>query len=263
MNWCSNLRQFYNWQQSDTTSFFMSEQSKEKLEAPRKAKTPVLATQALILMLAIILIPSLWFSIRLLFNPSKASDIVLAISVGTFASVIYLWILDATSILPFRSPWTSKAVWMVAISTILSTSAAIYRGYFAEDRYPYQGVWEVTYQDNSIQFTLPTVISYSESSSTYQGYTGIQKVPTGIRYFNGGDCSQYFSIEIVDFNPDKNYIIFRRHVEDNSEEIRRDLTIEREGKLIESKTPKEYVDLINKGIKNLALPEKIRLMRRN
>ncbi|MEA5402601.1 hypothetical protein VB776_06730 [Arcicella sp. DC2W] len=241
----------------------MSEQKKEKLETLQIVKTPVLATQALILMLAIILTPSLWFSMRLIFNPPKASDIVLAISVGTFASVMYLWILDVTSILPFRSQWISKAVWTVAISTILSTSAAIYRGYFVEDRYPYQGVWEVTYQDNSIQITLPTVISYSESSSTYQGYTGVQKIRTGIRYFNGGDCPQYFSIEIVDFNPDKNYIIFRRHIEDNSEEIRRDLIVEREGKLLESKTPKENVDIINKGIKNLAEPDKIRLMRRN
>jgi len=227
------------------------------------SRIPVIALAALLLMLAAILFPALLFSFHLFFSPSRTTDIILAVSIATFASVVYLWILDATSILTFRTPWLSKSIWGIAIASILSTSASIYTGSFKEVKYPYQGVWEFTYIQSSVRLNFPVVISYSEGSGTYQGFTGVQQLNSNYKFFNiRTDVPQYMSIEIADLNPEKGYIIFRRHINDQTIEFSRSLDIARDGRLIESKIITDEIIDYYIRLHGNDVP-KIRLMRRN
>ena len=83
---------------------------------------------ALLLMLAGILLPTALYSFRL--QSPSAPELLVAVSVALFASVLFLWILDATDIMPFRAPWISKSVYGAAIVSILGTSVAVYKDYF-------------------------------------------------------------------------------------------------------------------------------------
>ena len=59
-------------------------------------------------------------------DPSPA-ELLVAVSIALFASVLFLWIMDATGLLPFRAAWISKAVYGAAITSILGTSVAVYK----------------------------------------------------------------------------------------------------------------------------------------
>ena len=94
---------------------------------------------ALSLMLAAILVPSVNYSMNL-YNPS-AAELLVAISISLFSSVLFLWILDATSILKFRSEWISKSIYGAAIVSVIGTSVGVYKDYFDQNKYPYSGKW--------------------------------------------------------------------------------------------------------------------------
>src|SRR5438876_504581 len=97
---------------------------------------------ALLLMLVAILVPTALYSYHLQ-KPTPA-ELLVAISVALFASVLFLWILDATSLLTFRASWMSKSVYGAAIVSILGTSVAVYKDYFTASPHQYEGVWLLT-----------------------------------------------------------------------------------------------------------------------
>jgi len=194
---------------------------KYKIEHQKRLK--MLSLQALMLMLAIILLPPLFYSTNLIIKSTTADEVIVAISIGVFASVVYLWILDATDILPFKSVWVSRSVYGAAIASILGTSAAVYQGYFVGDKHPYRGAWELTHGN----YVFNTSISYSKNSETYWGYS---EVIQG----REEDKLWFVSLEIPDFNPDDKLIIIRKISGDYPREEKIPITIKRNGKLIES-----------------------------
>jgi hypothetical protein len=134
---------------------------------------PVLA---LSLMLAAILLPALKYSLML--NNPTAAELLVAISISLFASVLFLWILDATSVLPFRSEWISKSIYGAAIVSVLGTSVGVYSDYFKDRKYPYEGEWIVstTMPGFPTPVTeLSAVLTYSKQAETYWGYSQIEK----------------------------------------------------------------------------------------
>jgi hypothetical protein len=129
---------------------------------------------ALILMLVGILLPTALYSFRL--TAPTAAELLVAISIALFASVLFLWIMDATGILIFRAAWMSKAVYGAAIVSILGTSVAVYKDYFSTHKYPYEGAWQATLTSNDdpshrVEFSL--LLSYSEPAATYWGYSNL------------------------------------------------------------------------------------------
>ncbi len=129
---------------------------------------------ALMLMLVGILAPTALYSYRLQ-SPSPA-ELLVAVSVALFAAVLFLWILDATDIMPFRAPWISKAVYGAAITSILGTSVAVYKDYFYADKYPFAGMWEVTLTntaDHTHPKEFPLLLSFSEAGDRYWGYSAL------------------------------------------------------------------------------------------
>ena len=93
-------------------------------------------------MLAGILIPSVVYSLNLK-DPTPA-ELLIAICIALFSSVLFLWILDATSVLRFRSEWIGKSIYGAAIASIIGTSVAVYSDAFSERKYPYEGRWEIS-----------------------------------------------------------------------------------------------------------------------
>ena len=92
---------------------------------------------ALLFMLMGVLMPSVIYSVNLR-TPTPA-ELLIAICIALFSSVLFLWIMDATSVLKFRSEWISKSVYGAAIASILGTSVAVYTDVLVERKYPYEG----------------------------------------------------------------------------------------------------------------------------
>jgi hypothetical protein len=128
-----------------------------------------LTTIALLLMLAGILIPTAKYAWDLR-EPTPA-QLLVTVCMAMFSAVLFLWILDSTSILPFRSPWVARSVYGAAIVSILGTSVAVYRDVFAESKYPYDGLWEMTLWSGYPEVTRKhrVLLSYSSSAETYWG----------------------------------------------------------------------------------------------
>src|SRR5438046_1468148 len=80
---------------------------------------------ALQIMLVGILFPTAIYAFNLR-NPTPA-QLLVAICMSLFSAVIFLWILDATSVLRFRSEWVSRSVYGAAIVSVLGTSVAVYQ----------------------------------------------------------------------------------------------------------------------------------------
>jgi hypothetical protein len=121
-----------------------------------------------------ILFTSVAYSIRL--TDPTPSQLVVAICIALFSASVFLWILDATSILRFRADWISKAVYSAAIESVLSTSALVYKNAFGR-QYPYEGAWDVTINsDDSVGqhrfvYNRPVILAYCETSDRYVGYS--------------------------------------------------------------------------------------------
>ena len=196
-----------------------------------------LATLALFLMLIGVLLPSVIYSIKLK-DPTPA-QLLVAICIALFSSVIFLWILDATSILRFRAEWVSKTIYGAAIASILGTSVAVYQDAFSERKYPYEGRWEMTIQDpNDTQGYLARnslVLSYSESAGTYWGYSDFQSS-------NDTDLTRTFWLKVVDFDPKKPRIELLLYLKSGGKmPLNASLVVERQGRLFRCKPNSRFL----------------------
>jgi hypothetical protein len=123
-------------------------------------------------MLVAILLPTVMYSLNLK-QPTPA-ELLVAISIGMFASVLYLWVLDATSTIPFRSVWVSRGVYGAAIVSIIGTSVGVYKDAFVQQPFPFQGEWLLTVHDSAGKTLIsqrPTALVYSPSTGVYWGYS--------------------------------------------------------------------------------------------
>ena len=126
---------------------------------------------ALLLMLIAILAPTVTYSINLR-EPTPA-QLLIAICIGMFASVLYLWVLDASSTIQFRSVWVSRAIYGAAIASILGTSVGVYKDAFVQDPFPFQGEWLMTVNGptgSTLVARRPVSLAYSRATSVYWGY---------------------------------------------------------------------------------------------
>ena len=100
-----------------------------------------LPTMVLVVMVMAVLLPSASYSFSL--NDPTPAELLVAICIGVFSSTVCLWILDAVSVLRFRSEWVSRGVWGAAIVSILGTGVGVFQGALAERKYLYEGAWTV------------------------------------------------------------------------------------------------------------------------
>lgn len=156
---------------------------------------------ALVMMIAGILFPAVYYSSQL--RNATPAQLLIAICVSLFASVIYLWILDATGILIFRKEWISKSVYGGAIVSVLGTSVAVYKDYFDEDKYPLRGKWGISIIDKSKNLLSENelIMGYSKNSSVYYGFSNF--IP------HSSDTSFISYVEVKKLSPDDNYIIYQ------------------------------------------------------
>jgi hypothetical protein len=154
-----------------------------------------LAGFALLLMLVAIVLPTVMYSWSLQ-QPTPA-ELLIAVCIGMFASVLYLWILDASSTINFRSKWISTGVYGAAIVSIMGTSVGVYAEAFGQQPFPFQGEWLLTVQDSAAEKTLisqrSTVLAYSETTGVYWGYSA---APDPLK--NGPDTNW---VEVTAFDP--------------------------------------------------------------
>jgi hypothetical protein len=151
-------------------------------------------TLALLLLLAGTLVPTVKYSFDLK-NPSPA-ELLVAICISLFSGVVFLWVLDATSVLRFRSEWVSRSVYGAAIASILGTSVGVYKDSFSARREPYEGHWELSIHKTDPSSPLSThysvLISYSNQANAYWGYSN---------YTPRANGSEPVALEISDFDP--------------------------------------------------------------
>jgi hypothetical protein len=140
---------------------------------------PNLTGIALLLMLASVLLPSAYYSYHL--KDPTAAQLLIAICIGLFSSLLFLWIMDAVSILRFRAEWVSKSVYGAAIVSILGTSVGVYQQAFSENKYPYEGRWNLSLinGDEIVRvLDLDIVLVYSDRSDSYWGYSDYKPAMT-------------------------------------------------------------------------------------
>jgi len=104
-----------------------------------KATIPALA---LLFMLGGILAPATFYSFRL--QDPTPTQLIVGVSIALFASILFLWILDAMNILRFRSPWVSRSVFTIGISAIITATVGIYKDAFTEHLHPFDGLWRLS-----------------------------------------------------------------------------------------------------------------------
>lgn len=174
------------------------------------SKIPLLALQ---LMLIGILLPTAFYSFNLR-NPTPA-QLLVAVCMALFSGVVFLWILDATNILLFRSKWVSRSVYGAAIASVLGTSVAVYRDAFDARKYPYEGAWEVNVlkaDTNQLLVDHKVVLSFSESAGVYWGYSNVVLE-------KNDDTTKALWIEVKQFRPDDGYILMRLVSKDGSNQV--------------------------------------------
>ena len=131
-----------------------------------------ISTIALLLMLAGILIPTAKYAFGLR-EPTPA-QLLVAVSMAMFSAVLFLWILDSTSLLRFRSPWVARSVYAAAITSILGTSVGVYRDAFNESKYPYDGLWEITVWQTSKSEPVAQrqlLMAFSKNPPFFRGFS--------------------------------------------------------------------------------------------
>lgn len=127
------------------------------------------------LMLVGILIPTAKYSFSLT-DPSP-SELLIATCMALFSGVVFLWILDSTSLLRFRSEWVSKSIYGAAISSVLGTSVAVYQEAFTDRKYPYEGRWEIQIEyDIKLIASKSLILMYSSVSESYWGYSDFNPI---------------------------------------------------------------------------------------
>lgn len=188
-----------------------------------------LPTIALGMMLIGVLLPSVMYSINLR-NPTPA-ELLIAICIALFSSVVFLWILDATGILVFRSAWISRSIYVAAIVSVLGTSVAVYQDAFSTRKYPYEGNWEVKIRESEAEYYLSwhhVVMIYSESASSYWGHSDYKPV-------SEANKTSTVWLKVLDFDLDKNEIKILIYLANNETRIiHSKLKKERKGNLFQS-----------------------------
>ncbi len=99
-------------------------------------------------MLLGILVPAAFYSFNLR-NPTPA-QLLVAICISLFSGVVFLWILDATDIMRFRSEWVASSVYGAAIASCSWHQRRVYRDAFDSRKYPYEGAWDVVMTDKEL-----------------------------------------------------------------------------------------------------------------
>jgi hypothetical protein len=192
------------------------------------ATTKNVPTLALGLMLMSVLLPSAFYSYHL--KDPTPSQLLVAICIGLFSSVVFLWILDAVSILRFRSEWVSKSVYGAAIVSILGTSAGVYKDAFSASKYPYEGAWIVSilnFNTNQEIASATVALAYSDRSDTYWGNSTYQ--PPRPEQKIGAVW-----IGVSDFNPSEGRILLTWYnVNGEKSVVQPQVTAQRAGKLFE------------------------------
>ena len=181
---------------------------------------------AVTLIMAAILLPAVLNAFRLASSKATPTDLLVTICISLFSGVLFLWILDAVSILRFRSEWVSKSVYGAAIVSVLGTSVAVYKDFFAARKYVYEGPWNFQYMEKDYVKRAHMIILYSDQAGAYWGYSDFdnsdQKVDDGI-----------VSIKIDELDPDRKEVMLQLYRRSGKVEVEKDpLTIERENKLI-------------------------------
>lgn len=134
-------------------------------------------TLALLAMLSAILAPTVMYSINLT-NPTSA-ELLIAVCIALFSSILALWILDITAVLPFRAGWVSKSIWGTAIVSILGTSVGVYKNSFSMHAHPFEGKWEISIwrpMDGELVDRRELVLMYSSSAETYWGFSDAREI---------------------------------------------------------------------------------------
>jgi hypothetical protein len=144
---------------------------------------PILAVILSVSLAAGILFPSVWYALVL--RPISPSDVLVASSICLFSSIVYLWTLHSISIVQFRDPWMSKAIFGAAITAILASSAATFKAQLSMNPFPLEGTWDLKLERKTEQ-TEPTgpttkaqtlcvwagkvIVAYSPAKNSYVGY---------------------------------------------------------------------------------------------
>jgi len=196
-----------------------------------------IAAIALVLMLAGILLPTATYSFRL--TDPTPTDLLVAVCLALFSAVVYLWILDATSLLRFRSAWVSRSVYGAAIVSVLGTSVAVYKDYFEAPPHPYEGAWELqiaTGDGGAYLLDEELVLTFSEAGGYYWGFTKANLAPVRGRAVWA---------EVVQFTPNNNNVIVRLFFPDGSEKVLRQtlLTVKRGGSMYSSRSDSLLINL--------------------
>lgn len=194
-----------------------------------------IASLALLLMLAGILLPTAKFAFGL--NEPTPAQLLVGVCMAMFSAVLFLWILDSTSILPFRSAWVSRSVYGAAIVSILGTSVAVYRDAFAESKYPYDGQWQITVWQTGQAAPVAQhrlLLSYSKPAEVYWGFSDAKVFP---QQSTGSEPLKSRWLEITEFSPDEKRIVIEMHLDLNVISIRAEkLEIRPHAKYIAGKT---------------------------
>jgi len=166
----------------------------------RVERIPGLALQ---IMLLGILIPTALYAFNLR-NPAP-EQLLVAVCMSLFSAVVFLWILDSTSILRFRSEWVSRSVYGAAIASVLGTSAVVYRDAIVARKYPLEGAWELTITGAAAPTVLADVrlvLAYSDVASAYWGYSNLAQVTSPAP-------SQAAWVEVRHFRRSNNELVLR------------------------------------------------------
>jgi len=192
---------------------------------PKLAQVPGLA---LTMMLMGILAPTAFYSFRLAQSSPSPADLLVAVSVALFSGVLFLWIMDATGILPFRAAWISKSVYGAAIVSILGTSVAVYSNYFNARKYPYEGPWSViltSATDPNRPTEFRTVLTYSQDASKYWGYSNLLS----------RSQDSILWAEVTDFVPEEKTLELKVYLNDGTQRVYKwPIVSTRKGKLFKS-----------------------------
>jgi hypothetical protein len=181
---------------------------------------------AVTLIMAAILLPAVMNAMRLASGRPTPADLLVAICISLFSGVIFLWILDAVSILKFRSEWLSKSVYGAAIVSVLGTSVAVYKDYFATRKYIYEAPWALEYTEKDYLKRAQMIILYSDHAGAYWGYSDFDSSDQ-----KGDDPIVWIKIDELD--PTAKEIMLQLYRKSGKTQVEKyPLTIERDNKLI-------------------------------
>ena len=106
---------------------------------------------------------------------SMAETIRLSCAI-VFILTLTLWVFDVVKWLPFAHAWASRAIYGVAIVSILATGVLFFRADTNLERMPFEGVWKSTTEfpdgkdDNTKRIEHnEVIITYDQNENTYRG----------------------------------------------------------------------------------------------